>query len=694
MSEDLLLEIGVEELPASFVADAIGALPGLLQKQLQSLRLTHGEVRAAGTPRRLAVVAESVADRQPDLDERVLGPPAKVAFDAEGKPTRAATSFAEKIGLSADALERVETEKGAYVAGRRREAGAPACELLPAALARVCEAVPFKKAMRWATVEVTFGRPVRWLVALFGDEVVPFRFAEIDAGRASQGHRFLSPGPVDIARPSAYVGALRERHVLVDASERKARMVERLEQAAQQAGGSLVSDAFLVEENASLVEEPWVIAGDFDRGYLDLPERVILDVAKEHQRYFGMRDAAGRLLPGYLAVVGTALRPENIRRGNDRVMRARLSDAKFFFEEDRKQPLVDRRAALDGIVFQKRLGSVGDKVRRIERVVGLLGAKLGLTATTLRAAEQGAALCKCDLVTLMVGELPELQGEMGRAYALAQSMPRDVADVIAEHYQPRGAEDEPAPSEAGALVALADRLDTLAGCFAIGLAPTGAADPLALRRAGIGMLRTLIAKSWDLELSSAIREAHAGFASVRLDLDADATAEKLADFLRQRLRGVLSEPDDVVDACLAASSERPYDVALRARSLAAIDPETRALAGEVFKRANNIAREAPAGSPRPPRELSSDVHPSEQRLFDALGELSQKLGDGERRRDYPSALGAIAGFAPVLGKFFDDVFVMVEDAELRNNRLRLMRQISETCSRLAAFNLLARRPDS
>jgi glycyl-tRNA synthetase beta subunit len=258
---------------------------------------------------------------------------------------------------------------------------------------------------------------------------------------------------------------------------------------------------------------------------------VILDVAKGHQRYFGMRDTAGRLLPRYLAVVGTALRPDNIRRGNDRVMRARLADAKFFYDEDRKLPLGDRRPALDGIVFHKRLGSVGDKVRRIERLIGLLGSQLELPAETLRIAARGAALCKCDLVTLMVGELPELQGEMGRAYALAQGIAAEVADVIAEHYQPRNADDPPAPSQAGALVAIADRLDTLAGCFAIGLVPTGAADPLALRRAGIGLLKTLLAQSWDLALALAIREAFAGYSGVRLELGAGATTDKLIEFL-------------------------------------------------------------------------------------------------------------------------------------------------------------------
>ena len=695
MAHDLLLEIGVEELPASFVSGAVAALPGLLSARLADLRLEHGRIHATGTPRRLAVIAEGVAAAQPDLDEAVLGPPARVAFDASGKPTRAAQSFAEKISVPVEALARQQTPKGEYVVGRRREKGVAARELLPAALAQVCEQIPFRKSMRWANIEQSFGRPVRWLVALFGAEPLAFEYAGVRSGPSSQGHRFLSRGPVEIASAETYVSALRKEHVLVDMAERKRAMVERLQKAAADVGGVLILDEFLVEENSSLVEDPHVVVGSFDREFLKLPERVILDVAKGHQRYFGMRDEQGRLLPHYLAVVGTAENPDNIRRGNDRVMRARLADAKFFFDEDSKRPLAARRPDLDAVLFHKRLGSVGDKVRRIERLVGVLGSALRLAASTIAVAEQGAALAKCDLVTLMVGELPELQGEMGQAYALAQGADPNVARVIAEHYLPRGADDDTAPSEAGALVAIADRIDTLVGCFAIGQIPTGAADPLGLRRAAIGVLRTLLDKGWDLSLSEAIAAAHAGYADRKLDLDAAETQKKLGGFLSQRLRGLLSEalPADVVDACIAASADRPHDVALRARALSQIEPSVRQLVGEVFKRAANIAKDARAEAPVPPAELDQDVHPSEQRLFEAFQQLKQQLAASQADQRYSDSLQAIADFAPVLGKFFDDVFVMVDDERIRNNRLCLMREIHATCSKLANFNLLAKKPD-
>jgi glycyl-tRNA synthetase beta chain len=693
MARELLLEIGVEELPASFVGAAIAALPGLLGARLDELRLAHGAVTATGTPRRLAVRAASVAERQPDLDEEVLGPPARVAFDAGGRPTKAAEAFAAKVGCDVASLYRKETPKGEYLAAHRREAGAGAVSLLPAALEAVCAGVPFRKSMRWSDGDATFGRPVRWLLALYGEEALPVHFAGCTGGRTTAGHRFLGRPAADIASPEAYVETLRREHVLVDITERTRVMVERLHVAAREAGGELIGDEFLVGENASLVEEPHVVVGSFDERFLELPERVILDVARGHQRYFGMRAPGGKLMNRYLAVANTAERTENVRRGNDRVMRARLADAKFFWDEDLKTPLGDRRGALDGIVFHKRLGTIGDKVRRLERLVGELGALLGLPGGTTRTALEGAALAKCDLVTLMVGELPELQGEMGRAYALARGVGDAVADAIRDHYLPRGAEDPPAHTEAGALVAIADRLDSLVGCCAINLMPSGTSDPMALRRAAIGLLRTLLAHRWDLSLAEAIDRAHGGFEGIALDLDAPGTRAKLSGFLHQRLRGVLSAelPQDAVDACLAVGHDRPHDACERARALSTIDAGARARAGEVFKRAANIAREAPPGEPVSPGAVCPEVHPSEQAVFDGVTELASRFSELLPAKNYLAAVRAVSDFAPVLGQFFDDVFVMVEDASLRDNRLRLMRKVHATCSAIANFNLLNQR---
>ena len=684
-TSDLLLEIGVEELPASFVEGALRALPELAQKRLGDLRLTYTSMHAYGTPRRLALLVRGLATRQPDLDEEVTGPPVKAAFK-DGVPTKAAEAFAAKLGCAVADLRRVETPKGEYLAGTRREAGQPAVALLPAALVQITLAIPFRKSMRWGAGETAFGRPIQWLVALLGEAVIELEIAGIKSHRASRGHRFLAGHAVQIPSATAYLDVLRAAHVLADPAERARIMRERLDAAAKAAGGHLIEDDFLVHENLSLVEEPHVITGGYGDEFLELPERVILEVAKGHQRYFGIRAADGTLLPRYLSVVNTALAPDNIRRGNDRVMRARLADARFFYREDLKHPLAFRRQKLAGIVFQKRLGTVLGKAERIERLARELGLLLQLPEATLMAAAGGAHLAKCDLVSLMVGELPELEGEMGRAYALAQGVSPDVADVIKTHYMPRGAADATAPTDAGALVAIADRLDTLVGCFAVGLVPTGAADPYGLRRACLGVLRTVLDRALDLRLPDAFRAAYDGYAGVKLDLGKDELVAKLGEFFADRLRGLLSDklPGDAVRAALGASV-RPLDVQARATAIAALDPQTRADVGEVFKRATNIAGKAPPGDPMPP---AADAHPSESALFKAFGILREQLRELVAQGAYKEAFVKVTVLVPVLHQYFVDVMVMVEDPALRDNRLRLMRAISETCGELAKLELL------
>jgi glycyl-tRNA synthetase beta chain len=525
--------------------------------------------------------------------------------------------------------------------------------------------------------------------------VIPVEIAGARSGRASRGHRFLSSGEVEIPAAKAYVDALRAAHVLVDPEERAGAMLGRLLAAAREASGDLIEDEFLMRENLSLVEEPHVIAGGFGEEFLELPERVILEVARGHQRYFGLRDPrTGALLPRYLAVVNTAEVPENIRLGNDRVMRARLADARFFYREDLKAALASRREKLAGIVFQKRLGTMLAKAERIERLARELGLLLMLPEPVLMDAASGAHLCKCDLTSLMVGELPELQGEMGRAYALAQGVSREVADVIRDHYLPRGAADATAPTHAAALVAIADRLDTLVGCFGVGLLPTGAADPYGLRRACLGVLRTLLDRGLDLRLSDAFRAAYDGHAGVSLDLPVEELVKRLGEFFSERLRGLLADrlPHDAVSASLAVAGDRPLDVRARAAAIAGLDPDTRARVGEVFKRATNIAEKAPAGEPSP--VAAEGAHESEVRLHDGYVALRDQLGRSAGAGAYAEAFSAVAAFAPLLHQYFLDVFVMTDDAAVRDNRLRLMRAISETCASLAKLELLGEAPRS
>ncbi|NUQ77822.1 MAG: glycine--tRNA ligase subunit beta [Polyangiaceae bacterium] len=689
-ARDLLFEIGVEELPASFVEAALAALPDLAKKRLGDLRLAHGTISALGTPRRLALFIRGLAASQPDLNEEVTGPPVKAAFK-DGVPTKAAEAFAQKLGCAVGDLRRVQTPKGEYLVGTRREAGRSAADLLPEVLTSLVFAIPFRKSMRWGAGDIAFGRPIQWIVALLGADVVDLEVAGIRSGRVTKGHRFLSKGDVSLATAQSYVEALRDAHVIADPAERGSLMRSRLEAASRIAGGELIHDDFLVHENLSLVEEPHVITGSFSEEFLELPEQVILAVAKGHQRYFCVRSEAGPLLPRYLAVVNTAERPDIIRRGNDSVMRARLSDARFFYREDLKIPLADRREKLDGIVFQKRLGTMLARAVRIERLARELGLLLELPEATIMAAASGAHLAKCDLVSLMVGEFPELQGDMGSAYALAQGVDPASAHVIRTHYMPKGAADATAPTDAGALVAVADRLDTLVGCFAIGLTPTGAADPYGLRRACIGVLRTLLDRSLDLRLESAFRAAYDGYQGVALDLGAAELASKLTDFFSDRLRGLLGDklPHDVVQACLAVAPNRPLDVRARALAVADLDAATRARVGEVFKRATNIASGAPEGEPERPGEGS---HSSEVALFQAYISLRDKLPGLVSTRRYGEAFREVAAFAPLLSQYFLDVFVMTDDLPLRAARLRLMRALSETCSSLARLELLGDTP--
>lgn len=689
-TENLLFEIGVEELPATYVEAALAALPGLFEKRLGQARLSYDGMRVFGTPRRLAVLVQGLSTRQPDLKETVQGPPARVAFDAQGKPTKAAQAFARKIGCSVDELERVDTPKGAYLQGVRQESGREARELLGPMLQEICAALQFRKSMRWGEGDVAFGRPVRWLVGMLGEAVVDFTFAGVRSANRTWGHRFLSPGPVELTHARSYVETLRAAHVVADVAERTEMMLQRLRQACAQEGATLVEDAFLVRENVNLVEEPHVVTGHFEERFLELPEDVIVAVAKGHQRYFCARKPDGALAPMYLAVAGTAENQDNVRRGNDRVMRARLSDAMFFFREDLKVPLQDRSKQLAGIVFQDRLGTVLDKVQRLQRLVGLLGQQLRLGEHAQKVAHEGAGLCKCDLASLMVGEFPELQGEMGGVYARRQGHSAEVADVIPGHYQPKGASDATAPTDAAALVALADRLDTLVGCFAIGLIPTGAADPYALRRACLGVLRTVLDRRYPMRISEALAAAFAGYEGKKLDATASEVASKLGEFFRDRLRGMLAErlPHDVVDACLASGFDEPLDVASRVQALAQLEPSIRSKAGEVFKRAANIAKDAPAGAPVDPSTVSGEVHATETALYEALAQLDARLQQAQATRNYPAAFAAIAEFAPLLGAFFDSVFVMTEELPVRQNRLRMMRAIAERCSGLAHFNLL------
>jgi glycyl-tRNA synthetase beta chain len=704
----LLLEIGTEELPSSFVDAALAALPKIVADELASARLTHGEVRALGTPRRLAVVVHGVAARQLDLDEEVVGPPEVAAFK-DGKPTKAAEAFAGKLGIPVGSLTVLERAAGAkqkpgrYVAGRRVEKGRPAMDLLGATLARVCAAIPFRKSMRWADLETSFGRPVQWIVALLGEEVVAMAFAGVNSGRASRGHRFLAPAPFEVTGPDTYVAQLRDRHVLVSREERVAAMMERVDAGARAAGGTYDVEPMLVDENASLVEEPHVVTGSFDRAFLALPAAVIRAVARGHQKYFCVQktgDASPdtELLPYYLAVVNTAKRPDLIVKGTDRVMRARLADARFFWEEDQKAPLESRLERLGGIVFHHRLGTVREKVDRVVRLAGHVAGAIGLDAGRRAQVDRAARLCKCDLVTLMVGEFPELQGHMGRAYAAAQGEPREVADAIRDHYKPVGAQDDVAPDDVSAAIALADRFDTLVGCFAVGLAPTGAADPFALRRACIGTLRTLLERGYAaLAFSDIVAASYDGLHGKTLDLTTVETVARLEEFATERLRGLVASAASsaVADAVMAASGPAALHNVVatlaRARVLqAVVDANEPWLdkARVVAKRLAGISREAvPKLHPTLAFEGSAKTDDlAIQRVVRDLDQATHGMATEKAVRD---ALLSMQRIATELDRIFLETLVNDPDDPLTRIRLETLAHGAQSMLRIADFSRLA-----
>jgi glycyl-tRNA synthetase beta chain len=688
MSRSLLIEIGVEELPASFVARAAEQMPVLVKNALAAARLTHGEIESLGTPRRLALLVSGVAEAQPDLEEEVLGPPRAAAFEADGTPKKAAEGFAKKLGLDVSAVRLVSTDKGEYAAVTRSEKGQPAA----AVLGKVVEAatkVTFPKAMRWGQGEVAFGRPVQWLVALFGSDVIEAGFAGKSTGRTTFGHRFLAPAAIELATSDDYLAALRAAHVLPRTSERRAAMIEALEAAAKEIGADLVPDEFLIEENLTLVEEPHVVCGRFEDRFLALPEDVIVAVMRGHQRYFAVReplDAEGRtgkLLPRYLAVVNTALDPATILRGNDRVLRARLSDARFFVEEDRKKTLADRLPKLDGIVFQTKLGTVGEKVRRNGRLAAAL--------SNDPEASQLAMLCKADLVSLIVGEFPELQGVMGRWYAQFDGLSARHADAIRDHYLPKGASDVVPSDTLAAHIAVADRVDTIVGCVGVGILPSGSADPFALRRAINGVIRIALEGPIDVDAKAVFTLAHEGYVAQGKALAGiDETQARLDELLRGRLRSYLGErhAGDVVEACLAAwGGTSLRDLAARVEAVGAIrrEPEFDSLA-VAFKRAHNIAKDAADG---PIKEELFD-HDAERVLAHAFHAMVGRIEEATESGRYAQALRIVAAeLRGPIDRFFEQVFVMVDDAAVRENRLRLLARIARTLSRIAHFHLLS-----
>ncbi|MFH0810287.1 MAG: glycine--tRNA ligase subunit beta [Pseudomonadota bacterium] len=503
MSE-LLFEIGCEEIPAGYILPALEALARQVESALGEARLSFGETRTFGTPRRLALAVAAVAERQSDQEVKRLGPPKGAAFDSEGRPTKAALGFAKGQGVAMEDLTIEATPKGEYVCARRHEKGRPAAEVLPEILLKLVPALPFPKSMRWGAGRLRFARPIHWLLATLGGQPLTFELDGIVSGGVTYGHRFVSPGPIEPRGAEDYLARLEAAKVIAEPARRREMCRRAVLDAAREAGGAPISDDALLEQVTNLVEFPVAVCGRFDDEFLQIPREVVVTAMREHQRYFAVTDAGGALLPAFVSVVNTPASDMSlIRAGNERVLRARLADARFFYREDCKRPLHARLDTLRKVVFHSGLGTSFEKVKRLEELAGLLADRL--YPGHKQAARRAALLSKCDLVTEMVGEFPTLQGTMGGIYARGSGETEEVAQAIAEHYLPKGAQEEVPKTEAGVVVSLADKLDNICGVFGLGLVPTGTADPYALRRQCLAVITLCWAKGLHLDLREAIR---------------------------------------------------------------------------------------------------------------------------------------------------------------------------------------------
>jgi glycyl-tRNA synthetase len=692
-ADRFLLEIGTEELPAGDLEDALAQLKESLPAMLDDLRLAHGEVKILGTPRRLVVYVEDLAPAQPDLEEAIKGPPASRAFDSTGVPTKAAEGFARSKGLAPSDLEVREIDGGEYVVAVVRQSGRATPEILVEKLPELIAGISFGKSMRWNWTNVAFSRPVRWLLALHGETVIPFEYAGLVAKNITRGLRFIDPVEIPVKTPTEYFAALEQQGIILDPEARKAAVEEQINNIAFDAGGEIHPDPDLLTEVTHLVEAPTALLGDFNPRHLELPREVLIAVMKKHQRYFPIHGGEGELLPHFVIIANKPSHPcegyqpsqglPEIKQGNEDVVRARFADAAYFVKEDLKTPLEDFIPQLNKLTFQADLGSMLDKTQRIGHLIGMLAPMLDLSPEETFTAARAAKLCKADLATQMVVEMTSLQGIIGRDYALAAGESKVIATAIFEHYLPRSAGDSAPKSKAGLVVGLADRLDSLAGLFAAGLAPTGNKDPFAQRRAALGLVSNLIAWNLDFDLRPVLKAA-----AENLPIEASPVSqEECLGFIIERLRNALLDEGynfDIVDAVVSAQGNNPAKAVQAAKELTdwvARDDWNEIL--PAYSRCVRITRDKVQRKYTVNPNLFSNQ--AEISLFDAV----KKIESTDRLSGSPNdMLKAFTPAIPAIDQFFDDVLVMDKDQMLRENRLALLQHIVSLADGVADMSKL------
>ena len=680
---DLLIEIGTEELPPLALKDLADAfLAGIVQR-LAETKISHGRAQRFASPRRLAVLVRGVSEQQPEQDVKRRGPPVSAAFDSSGQPTRAALAFAESCGTTVSSLDRVQEAKGEFLLFSTRKPGSLTSDLVPGVVQAALDALPIPKRMRWGAGNAEFVRPVHWVVLLFGKDVVPASILGVSSDRFTRGHRFHAPKPLRISTPGAYAGALRKRgRVLADLDERREHIRRTTQELAASLEGVPVMDDALLDEVTALVEWPVPLAGTFEGRFLELPREVLIATLQDHQRYFPLSTSNGTLLPRFIAVSNLeSLHPDQVRAGNERVVRPRLTDAAFFYDTDRKQPLASRCAGLAQVTYQTRLGSLQDKVTRTRTLAARVAERIGADPLS---TERATDLCKCDLLTAMVGEFPELQGTMGSYYARHDGEQADVSIAIAEHYLPRYAGDRLPGSRIGMALAIADKIDTITGIFVIDQKPTGTRDPFGVRRAALGLVRIIIERQLELDLRELIATATQLMAAHSPGVGAvdGAVCGQVYDYIMERLRSYyldrssgLEISTEMFDSVLSNRPPSPLDFDARLRAVEGflkLDAATSLASAN--KRIANILRktEIPTSQVVKVELLRS---PAEQRLHSELERLRPQVEPLLEQRNYAEALQRLAQLREPVDAFFDSVMVMDEDTQLRTNRLTLLVQL-------------------
>ena len=671
---DLLIEIGTEELPPKALSTLAEAFTQGIDAQLTQLGLNRTTIKSFATPRRLAVLVESLDSAQPDKETERRGPALQAAFNADGTPSKAAQGFARSCGVSVSELEESQTAKGAWLVYRKTEPGRPSLELIPEVIEKSLADLPIPKRMRWGSGNEEFVRPVHWVVILFGDRIVPAKIMGLTAGNTTRGHRFHHPDPITIERPADYLRILKQTgNVIADPLERKTLIEHQVNEVAAKHHAKAVIDPGLLDEVTALTEWPIPVVGSFDERFLDIPSECLVQAMQDHQKYFPVVDDEGTLLPLFITISNIDSKDlDQVRSGNERVIRPRFSDAAFFWEQDLRLPLEHHIESLKNLKFQDKLGSMHDKAGRIASLADSIADQIGFDkALAMRAAW----LCKCDLMTEMVGEFANLQGTMGRYYAQRSGEDPQVAQAMEEVYLPRHAGDQLPQTDCGRTVALADRLDTLVGIFAIGLKPTGAKDPYGLRRAALGVLRILIETPLDLDLEWLLLQAAEGLAG---QVDAIPIIHEVFDYIMERLKAYYSElsiPPDSVDAVIARRPTRPADFNQRVLAVSEFRKLTEAESlASANKRIRNILKKS--DDPIPECVESTRLEePAEKILYDKITEMATKVKPLFDTGDYTQGLQLLAGLREPVDQFFDQVMVMTDAAETRANRLALLSQL-------------------